>query len=231
MRFLLFLLACLSIGSAQTVTQLHSYGEANPDLVERQIRALIPERPRVSMNRNAQQVIVVAEPAVQEKVATMVAQLAKPPLEFRFRIRHNREVREVTVGAGIPFSIPVSEVPPEELILYSRGRLGSDKQQVPVVASALQLHAVLLREEPAIVRMRVVPAMVFGEAPPYDIVSFDEYTQDLLVNTTEFLNLSRELESHDFYRNFLRTRTEPSSIPKPVGLLLSLEVAPVGSPP
>lgn len=229
-RCLLVCGLCLPI-AAQTVTQLHSYGEADPDLVERQIRALVPEEPRVSMNRNARQVIVVAEPEVQEKIAGMVKQLSTPPLELRFRIRHNRDVRSLAVRDGIPFSLPISETPPPELIRMARGRLNPERRNLPVVGSALQLHPKLLREDPAIVRLRVTPAVVFGHLQPYDVVSFEEVTQDVLVNTEVFLDLTLQLGSHHFYEKFLRTLTEPASAPKPVALLLSLQVAPVGSPP
>lgn len=225
---LILMLACCS-ALAQTVTQLHSYGDADPELVERQIRALVPEGPRVSMNRRAGQVIVVASPDIQEKVAAMVAQLSRKPLELRFRIRLNREVREFTVRDGVPFSVPVTEQPPEALLQMARGRLDPDKKNLPAVATALQFHAILLREDPVMVRLRVTPAVVFGVRMPYEVVSFEEVTQDMLVVTESFLNVSQKLSSHDFYRNFLRTRSEPSASATPVGILLSLETAPAGS--
>lgn len=228
--FCLLCLFLLSGVSAQTVTRLHFYGEADPNLVERQIRSLVPEKPRVSMNPEARQVIVVAEPAVQDKVAGMVEQLAKVPLELSFRIRLNREVEEVTVESGVLFSVPVSREPPQTIVQLARARLNAGKQKEPVVASGLQFHPVLLREEPVVVRIRITPVVVFGSFQPYEVVEFSEYQQDLLMDTGKFLNLSEHLASHDFYRNFLRTAADPSEKPKPVGLLLSMEAGPAEVP-
>jgi hypothetical protein len=100
---------------------------------------------------------------------------------------------------------------------------------LPVVATALQVHVKLLREDPPVARMRVTPAIAFGAFQPYEVVAFEELTQDLLMDTESFLDLPLKLSSHDFYKRFLRTRTEPSSTNTPVGLLLSMDVAPVGS--
>jgi len=228
MRFLCLLIVILpSLLFAQMVTRLHFFGEADPELVERQIRALVPEGPRVSVNPESRQVIVVAEPAVQTRVAGMLEQLAQPPLQLNFRIRLNREVREVSVRDGILFSVPISQAPPESMTEIARARLPAGKQAEPVVASGLQIHPVVLREKPAVVRLRVTPVMVFGSFRPYEVVEFSDYSQDMLANTASFLNLSQELESHDFYRNFLRTGSDPGAAPKPVGILLSLNVAPV----
>lgn len=218
----LFLLLPLSVFS-QTVTRLHDYGEADPQLVERQIRAIVPEGPRVSMNTNAKQVIVVAEPALQEKIAAMVAQLSKLPVELQFRLRLNKETVEVSVQEGVLFSVPLTENPPPRVEQVARARLDDRTKDEPIVASGLQFHPVLLREDPVVVRLRVTPVVVFGEFRPYDVIAFAEFAQDMLVTTTEFLNLSTELSSHDFYRSFLTTDTETSSIPKPIGLLLSME--------
>ena len=216
---------------AQTVTRLHSYGPANPELVERQIRALVPEGPRVSMNLAARQVIVVATPEVQEKVAAMVEQLAKPPMELRFRIQLNQEVRQVAVLSGAPFSMPLSSDPPAEVIQLGRNRLLPEHGNLPVVASALTLHATLLKEDPVIARIRVTPAVVFGVLKPYQVVEFPEYVQDVLVNDQEFIALEKKLRTNSFYRSFLRTHTEPTMAPKPVGILLSMEAVPVGTAP
>jgi hypothetical protein len=232
MRFLCLLIVILpSLLFAQTVTRLHFFGEADPELVERQIRALVPEGPRVSVNPESRQVIVVAEPAIQNRVAGMLEQLAQPPLQLNFRIRLNREVKEVSVRDGILFSVPISQAPPENMTRLARARLPAGKQAQPVVASGLQVHPVVLREKPAVVRIRVTPVMVFGSFRPYDVVEFPEYSQDMLVNTSAFLNLSQELGSHDFYRNFLRSGSDPSAEPKPVGMLLSLDVTPVEPSP
>ena len=227
----LWLLWCVLLcqWTAQTITQLHSYGQANPELVERQIRALVPEGPRVSMNLAARQVIVVAEPEIQERIAAMVAQLSKPPMELSFRIQHNLDVQNVTVLSGTLFSVPVSSAPPGPLIQRARARLGLEKRGLPVVGSALQVHATLLRESPAIARLRVTPAVIFGILKPYEVVIFEEYAQDVLINAEEYLAMPKALTSHDFYRTFLLSFAEPTAAPKPVGLLLSMEARPAGA--
>ena len=229
MRFILIaLFFSATFGFSQTVTQLHSYGDVDPDLVEQQVRALVPEGPRVSMNRDAGQVIVVAEPGVQDRVAAMLEDLMKPAVGLRFRLRINREVQDIAIEDGVLFSLPLTKKPPSDVVELARRRLGTANGRETVIASGLQIHPIVLREVPPVVRIRVTPVVVFGPFQPYQVVEFGEVTQDLLVTTREFVNLTEKLSSHNFYKRFLRTATEPSAVPKPIGLLLSMDAGPAG---
>ncbi|MEX2607095.1 MAG: hypothetical protein WD708_07085 [Kiritimatiellia bacterium] len=204
-------------------TRLHSYEHAPAALVERQLRALIPEGPRVSMNPRAKQVIVIADDATHDMVASMLRELGRPPVTLHFKVRHNQDVRTFSLLDGLSFSLPVSRTPPGEVVEQARSRLDPEKQSLPVVGSALQIQAKLLRENPEAARLRVLPAVLFGLAPPYEVVEYHELATDILINSEFFLELQQSLNNHDFYRGFLRTRPEPEMAARPVSLLISLE--------
>ncbi|MDF3127626.1 hypothetical protein P0Y35_00310 [Kiritimatiellaeota bacterium B1221] len=209
--------------AAELETRMHHFEYAPPHLVERQIRALVPEAPRVSMNPRANQVIVIADAETQERVAAMLKVLGRPPRKLKFRVQHNREVLTFTVADGVPLTLPVSQTPPHNLIMQARGRLAPETRNLPVVGSALQAHVILLREEPAVLRVRVVPAVIFGALQPYQIVSYDDLAMDVMLDTEEYLELQKVLSHHDFYRQFLLTQPDPSAAPRPVSLLVSFE--------
>jgi hypothetical protein len=204
-------------------TRMHSFGDVSPQLVERQIRMLVPEKQRVSMNAQAGQVIVVAEPEIQNRVEAMIRELSRPVQYLKLWVRHNRDIREFQVRDGVPVNLPVSDQPSASMIRQGRSMLPPGRQNLPVVGSVLQLHVKLLREDPAVARVRVVPTMLFGSEPPYDVVRFTRLESDVLLNTRDYLDLPRELSTHAFYTEFLREQEHPDHPPKPVSLLLSFQ--------
>lgn len=204
-------------------TRLHAYDHAPPALVERQLRALIPEGPRVSMNPQARQVIVIADAATHDKVASMLRELGRPRANLHFKVRHNQEVRDFSLMDGLSFSLPVSRTPPTSVVQQAITRLDPEKQQLPVVGSALQVQAILLREDPDVARLRVVPAVLFGVAPPFEVVDYQELAMDILITSEAYLELQESLATHDFYREFLKTQPEANRTARPVSLLISFE--------
>jgi hypothetical protein len=209
--------------SGELETRLHSFSYAPPELVERQLRVLIPESPRVSMNPRANQVIVIADAETHDKVASMLRELGRPTVILHFRVRHNRVVRQFSVMDGLSISLPVSQTPPRSVVDHAKSRLALEKQKLPVVGSALQVQAKLLREDPAVVRLRVLPAVLFGKAPPYEVVDYKELAMDILITTESYLELQESLAGHDFYSRFLRTQPDVQRSPRPVSLLMSFE--------
>ncbi|MDA3874493.1 MAG: hypothetical protein PF795_11115, partial [Kiritimatiellae bacterium] len=197
-------------------TRLHSYEHAPAALVERQLRALIPEGPRVSMNPNAKQVIVIADEETHDMVASMLRELGRPQVTLHFKVRHNQEVRTFSLFDGLPFSLPVSRTPPTSVVQQAVDRLAPEKQQLPVVGSALQIQAKLLREDPEVARLRVLPAVLFGVAAPYEVVDYPQLAMDILITTDSFLELQESLSKHDFYREFLQTQPEANRTARPV---------------
>jgi len=217
-------LLCLTyLGAGELETRVHSYEYASPALVEKQLRAMIPEGPRISMNPRAKQVIVIADDEMHTRIASMLKVLGRPPRELVFWLRHNREVFEFTVSDGVPLSLPVSQTPPQRVVEMARSRLDPEARSLPVVGSALQAHVILLRENPAVLRMRVTPAMIFGVVPPYEVVEFKTVTSDLLVDTENYVEVQDVLKRTDFYREFLKTQPDPDRSARPVSLLLSFE--------
>jgi len=220
---LLILTVGLGRAPAQLETRVYSYTNSPPRVVERQIRALVPEKPRVSMNPEAGQVLVIAEPSVHEKIASMLHRMDRPPARLYFRVRHNREVKRFSVMDGVPLTLPVSGDPPEDVVARARGRLSPGREKAPAAGTALKVHVKLLREDPPAVRLRIVPAVAFGKEPPYEVVSYDELATDLMLTTENYVDVREALGGHDFYRDFLRTRPTPATPPRPVGLLMSFE--------
>lgn len=219
-----FLAICgLRIAAAPLEQRLHYFEYASPALVEKQLRALIPEGPRVSMNPAANQVIVIADAETQEKVAAMLRDLGRPPHELQFLVRHNRETFRFATGDGVPISLPVTQTPPPQLVEMARARLAPEARNLPVVGAALQANIVLLKEDPPVAKMRVVPAVLFGPLQPYQVVSFDDLAMDFLVDTERYIELHEQLSKHDFYRVFMQTQPDPQAAPRPVSLLISFE--------
>jgi len=231
MKFFFFLLLFPLVGFSAAETRMHEFKNVSPELVERQIRMLVPEKHRVSMNADAGQVIVVAEPEVQDRVAAMLRELSRPPTFLKFWVRHNRETREFEVRDGVPVNLPVSDQPPLSVVQRGRAMLPPGRQRLPVAGSVLQVHLKLLREDPAVARLRVVPTLLFGSEPPYEIVRFNRLESDVLINTRDYLDLPRALSSHVFYSDFLRSQIHPDHPPKPVALLFSFQGVTTGPDP
>ncbi|MGA0333217.1 MAG: hypothetical protein ACO3NW_04610 [Kiritimatiellia bacterium] len=208
-------------GAGELETRVHTFEFATPELVEQQLRALIPQGPRVSMHPSENKVIVIADAETHARIDSMLKVLGRPPRRLRFRIQHNREVREFSVPDGIPLSLPVSSSPPERLLNLARSRLAPDLQNLPVVGSALQAHVIVLREDPAVLRLRITPAVVFGALPPYEVVDYPEWTTDLMISEENYLEIQEQMKDSDFYREFLKTQPDPAARARPVSLLIS----------
>lgn len=213
----------VACGLAARETRVHDFGDVSPKMVERQLRQLIPERQRVSMNPRANQVIVVAGEETQERVASMLRELSRPELHLRLWMRHNRETREVEVRDGVPINLPVSDRPPAGVVERGRRMLPPGREGMPVAGAVLQAHVKLLREDPAVARLRIVPTLLFGSDPPYEVVRFDRLRADMLINTRDYADVPKELSGHSFYTEFMRTQPHPDHAAKPVALLVSFE--------
>jgi len=205
------------------LTRVHSFEYAPPELVERQLRMLIPETRNVTVNPAVNQVIVNADAATQEKVASMLRQLGRPPANLHFRMWHNRNERSFAVRDGVLFSMPVSQTPPESVVEHARSRLAPEQRDQPPAGTALQAHVHLLRDDPPTARLRLVPGVLFGVAHPYEVVSYDELATDILVPADEYIEIRERLASHSFFSGFLRTQPREGQRARPVSLLLSLE--------
>lgn len=214
---------CLGGLADEVETRLHEYKHAPSALVERQLRALIPEGPRVSMNPRARQVIVIADDETHEKVASMLRELGRPPVTLHFKVRHNQEIRRFSLLDGLSFSLPVSRTPPTAVVQQAITRLDPEKRELPVAGSALQVQAKLLREDPEVARLRVLPAVLFGIAPPFEVVDYPELAMDIMITGEAFLELEASLSQHDFYREFLKTQPRADRTARPVSLLMSFE--------
>jgi hypothetical protein len=220
--FLLFFLFCFR-ASAALETRIHDFGDSSPALVEKQIRFFVPEKHRVSMNKAAGQVIVVAEPAIQERVAAMLKEMAKPEVKLRLTIRHNRDEILVEIHDGLPITLPVSSTPPADVERAARAMLPPGKSDLPIFGTVLRTNVKLLREDPAVARLQIVPTVLFGKEPPYEVVQYKKLRSDVLMTTTEYVDLPQKLSTHHFYPGFLRTQPHPDHPSKPIALLLSFE--------
>lgn len=202
---------------------MHQFGTLSAEMVESRIRMLVPDRARVSLNAAAGKVIVVAEPVVHEQIAAMLRELSKPKKKLVLRYRHNRDSKEVELENGGLFTLPVSTTPPAAVVENARRRMPPGRERMPAAGSVLQLHVSLLREDPAVVRLSITPAVLFGKEPPFEVYRHDRLRMDVLMNTDEFLDLPQALSTHAFYTTFLRTQPAGGGSEKPVALLLSLD--------
>jgi hypothetical protein len=219
-----FLLLCAApLLCAQLETRLHRFSHAPPDLVEKQIRILVTEGPRVSMNARAEQVIVIADAATHEKIASMLRELSRPALRAHLKVWHNGEGSDLLLPDGAVFSLRVSRTPPPQVLEQARQRLPPESRRLPAAGSGLEVHLILLREDPPAVRLRVTPAVAFGVTPPSEVVRYEEMSTDLLLQDDVYVELGKAMAENEFYRGFLQTLPAPDQPPRAVGLLISLE--------
>lgn len=204
-------------------TRLYSYTNATPEEVEMQIRRYVPEGPRVLVQPDLQQVMVIADRQTHGQVATLLSRIDQPVAHLVIWYRHNREARKLDLIDGATGTLPVTRTPPKELVEMARSHLPPEQQRLPVVGSALHIHAVLLRQDPAMVRLRVTPAVTFGITPPYEPVIFEDLATDQMINTLEFVDLVDTLRQNEFYANFFQSQPDPDHPPRPVGLLITLD--------
>ena len=216
--------------SARLETRMYSYGGADPARVEAQIRQWVPEGPRVRVNPEIQQVLVVADPETHARIADMLERIDQPAARLHLWFRRNREAHTLNLFDGETGTLPVSSTPPAALVEEARHLLPRARNEPPVVGSVLHVHVSLLRRNPDTVRLRVTPTVLFGSSPPYETAVFHDWATDILINTERYLDLGHELRANDFYRSFFLSQSAPELAPRPVGLLLSLEEVTFRSP-
>lgn len=217
-------LFCATMALGRMESRLYGYAPGTLEEVEAMIRALVPEGPRVRVNPNVQQILVLADAETHGRIEELLERVDLPPAHMEFWFRRNRESHRVEWMDGETGTLPVSSTPPAEVVERARPRIRpGQRQDVPVVGTTLQVHAILLRREPATVRLRLTPVVLFGSSPPYDPVVFEEWATDVMINETSFVDLGKTLGHNDFYRTFFQTQPEPNLSPRPVGLLISLE--------
>lgn len=214
------LLCCLR---GELETRVHRFEYAEPEWVERQVRALVADPHRVSMNPRANEVMVITDAETHTKVEALLRVLGRPPRYLRFKVKHNRELLPFRVADGVPLTLPVSQTPPAQLVEIARTRLGPEDRNLPVAGTALQVQVMLLRENPDVVRMRIFPAVLFGPLQPYKVIRYEDLTMDIMVDTENYLEFQDPLGGHAFYRQFLQTQPDPSAPPRPVSLVVSFE--------
>ena len=220
--FVLFLLFALP-GAGQMETRLYEFGDADAGEVEAQIRRYVPEGPRVLVNPEINQVMVIADAETHRQIAQMLSRIDQPAQRVILWFRHNREVTEVSLLDGAIGTLPVTRTPPEALVREARRFLPGDRRDMPLVGSVLHVHASVLRTEPARVRLRITPAVTFGFTPPYEPVLFEDMATDLMITDEAFLDVVEALRENDFYADFFRSQPEPDHPPRPVGILLSVD--------
>ncbi|WFB37676.1 hypothetical protein P3T73_07875 [Kiritimatiellota bacterium B12222] len=223
--FLCFLgiYGCSFLWATELITRLHSFEYATPELVERQIRQLVPEPQRVSVNADAHQVIVIADEQTHQKISSMLTELGRPPMQLQFHVRHNRDSYRFAVADAVPITLAVTQTPSVQTVEMARARLDPEDRELPVVGAALNAHVILLREDPPLARMRVTPAVIFGILAPYEVVNFPDLAMDFLIDTRGYVELKEKLSSHNFYQIFFQSQPDPHAAPRPVSLLLSFE--------
>jgi len=219
----LLLLFLLPVIRGQLETRLYAFENTPAAKVEASIRELVPDGPRVLMNAEIGQVMVIADPETHRRIDQMLKRMDRPVARLSVWIRHNREEHRAEFIDGSTFTIPVSPFPPADVVAGARQFLDAGQDRLPLVGSVLHAHVTVLSENPPVARLRLTPVVLFGVTPPYETVKYDEYTTDLRFNAKEFLDLSRALSEKDFYRGFLRGHPDPELPARSIGLLLSLE--------
>ena len=208
--------------AGQMETRLYDYGDADPETVTAQIRRYVPEGPRVLVNPEVGQVMVIADADTHAQIAQLLARIDQPAQRVVLWFRHNREAEEVSLLDGAIGTLPVTRTPPDALVQEARRFLPGDRRDMPLVGSVLHVHTVVLRSDPARVRLRITPAVTFGYTPPYEPILFDDLSTDVMLTDTGFLDLVHALRDNDFYADFFQSQPEPGHPPRPVGLLLSV---------
>ncbi len=211
--------------------RMYSFSSLSPDLVEARIRQWVPERARVLMNRERGQVMVIAEPEIHVKIARMMERLDRPVPSLKVRLRRNEEWQDLEWLSGAPGTLSVTSHPPEDLVALARTQLAPELRELPVQGAAFETHLSLLREDPPVARLRVVPAIAFGVVPPYEVIRREDMAMDLLIRGDEYNDLGAMLSKNVYYARFLREQPDPERPPRPVTLLLSLEGTSTVKPP
>lgn len=220
--FLLALMLLLRTG-AELQTRIYHFEALEPAEVEAMIRPLVPMGPRVLVNPEIRQVMVIADEETHEQVSRLFERLDRPSHRVQFWFRHNQHASQsLDLMDGDFANFPVTRSPLPQVADHARARLPPEWREAPLVGSVLRTHFSVLRADPARVRIRITPSVLFGSSPPYEVVSFSEMSTDLMMTDEEFVDLVQQLSGNEFYRMFFRSEVS-SGRHVPVGLLVSLD--------
>lgn len=221
---LLLVLNLLPRAAGQLVTRIYAYQTLTPAQVEAEVRRWVPEGGRVLVNPAVNQVMVIAPPETHEQVARIFERLDRPTHRLDLWFRHNQqEGQTLDLIDGDFANFPVTRTPLPHIETEARAMLPFEQQDLPLVGSILNTHFAVLSADPARVRLRLTPALLFGSSPPYEVVRFENLAMDLLITDEAFVDLPDRLAENEFYRMFFRSRAADSDRHRPVGLLLSLQ--------
>lgn len=223
-----FLLVCLGVlaggvAADGPVTRIYRFEGLTPEEVEAEVRRYVPSGMRVLVNPEVNQVMVIADEETQERVSRLLERLDRTVHRVQFWFRHNRnDPQYLDLIDGDFANFPVTQRPVPQVEANARGRLPHDWRNSPLAGSVLETHFSVLRADPPRVRIRLTPAVLFGTAPPYEVVRFSEMSTDVMMTDEAFLDLVDRLSDNEFYRMFFRSRGTTDDRHGPVGLLLSL---------
>jgi hypothetical protein len=221
---LLGLLGALLLRAGDMQTRLYRFDGMTPEEVEAQVRRYVPLGPRVLVNPEVNQVMVIADADTHERVARLFELLDRPSHRVRFWFRHNRQNPQyLDLMDGDFANFPVTQRPLPRLERQARAMLPREWRESTLMGSVLEAHFSVLRADPPRVRIRLTPAVLFGDYPPYEVVRFSDMSTDLMMTDEAFVDLVDRLSDNEFYRVFFRSRGSTDDRHVPVGLLLSLE--------
>ena len=227
MKKLLYVLCWISSLIAlggQLETRMYRFEAMTPAEVEAQVRRWVPEGPRVLVNPEVNQVMVIANAETHEQVAKIFERLDRPSHRVLFWFRHNQnEAQHLNLMDGDLANFPVTQTPVPKIVEAARAQLPHERRNDPLVGSVLHTHFAVLRADPPRVRIRLTPAVLFGNYPPYEVVRFSEMTKDLMMTDEAFVDLVDRLSKNEFYQMFFRSQGATDGRHTPVGLLISLE--------
>ncbi len=220
----LFCFGWMVLFAGELQTRIYRFEGMNPEEVEEQVRRFVPLGPRVLVNPEVNQVMVIADAATQEQVARLFERLDRPMHRVVFWFRHNQdEPQSLNLMDGDFANFPVTRTPVPQVVANARARLRHESRNAPLVGSVLQTHFSVLRADPARVRIRLTPAVLFGGTPPYEVILFSEMSTDVMMTDDAFVDLVDQLAENEFYRMFFRSEGATAGRHTPVGLLISLE--------
>lgn len=220
---ILISLFLLPLFGGELETRIYRFEGMDPADVEAQVRRFVPQGPRVLVNPEVNQVMVIADEETHEQVARLFERMDRPSHRVVFWFRHNQnEPQHLNLMDGDFANFPVTRTPVPQVVTNARARLPHEWRDAPLVGSVLRTHFSVLRADPARVRIRLTPSVLFGSSPPYEVVSFSEMSTDLMMTDEAFVDLVDRLAENEFYRMFFRSEGSAGRH-TPVGLLVSLE--------
>jgi hypothetical protein len=226
MKKTILMLICLMVPplfGGELETRIYRFEGMEPAEVEAQVRRFVPQGPRVLVNPEVNQVMVIADGETHEQVARLFERMDRPSHRVVFWFRHNQnEPQHLDLMDGDFANFPVTQRPLDRLERQARALLTREWREATLVGSVLQAHFSVLRTDPPRVRIRLTPAVLFGDYPPYEVIHFSEMTTDIMMTDEAFVDLVDRLAENEFYRMFFRSEGSAGRH-TPVGLLISLE--------